>query len=271
MMTMSSEEYDFDQSLGKQEEELAKMHRATRRRNMLTWALAVVSLLFGLGCLFFALDNARLAGAAATYGDEQRTEKQSLAEEFDAACQAADFTKTAAGSNICRKAEQVAAEPSGPLAGPQGVQGVPGPRGEQGFPGNPGPVGPVGATGPKGDQGIMGLLGLRGNSGEAGTDGTPGPMGPMGPMGPTGLKGDTGATGATGPTGPPGPAGAASTVPGPAGAEGATGAQGPQGEPGRGIRAAYCGDDGNWLITYTDGATANGGTCRTTLPVGGTP
>lgn len=251
-------DYDFDESLGKQEEELAQMHRATRRRNMLTWALAVVSLLFALGCLFFAMDNARLAGAAAVYGAEQQQEKQSLAEEFDAACQAVDFQQTPAGTNICKKAEQVAAEPGAPVAGPAGAVGAQGPRGEQGFPGVPGPAGPpgpVGPVGPKGDQGIMGLLGLTGSNG---ADGPPGPVGPMGPMGPVGPQGETGATG---------PAGTDSTVPGPpgpAGADGEMGPQGPAGQDGRGIQSAHCGDTGRWLITYTDGATQDGGQCRTT-------
>ena len=266
---MTSSDYDFDESIGKQEEELAQMHRATRRRNMLTWALAVVSLLFGLGCLFFAMDNSRLAGAAAVYGAEQRQEKQSLAEEFDQACQAVDFQQTPAGTNICKKAEQVASEPGAPVAGPAGAAGAQGPRGEQGFPGvmgPPGPTGPAGPVGAKGDQGIMGLLGLTGNSG---TQGPPGPVGPQGPQGFTGAQGEAG---------PAGPTGADSTVPGPEGPAGPTGADGPagpQGTPGadgRGITSAYCGDDGRWSITYTDGTTQpDAGQCRTTLPIGGTP
>ncbi|WP_205754728.1 hypothetical protein [Pseudarthrobacter sp. NamE5] len=265
-----SSDYDFDQKVGRQEADLARSHRAARRRNILIWALAVVSLLFGIVCLFLAMDNARLAGAAATYGDEQAQEKQSLAEEFDAACKSADFQQTAAGSNICRKAEQVASEPSGPLVGPQGLQGVPGPRGEQGFPGPAGPTGGTGPKGDKGDQGIMGLLGLTGSAG------TPGPIGPLGPVGPAGPPGPPGATGAQGEPGadstvpgPPGPAGA----PGAPGADGATGPQGPAGQDGRGIKSAQCGDDGRWIITYTDGATSDAGQCRATItpPIGGTP
>lgn len=267
MMTMSDHDA-FEESLGRQEEELAKMHRAQRRRTVGMVLLAVLAVIFGAACLFFAMDNARLAGAAATYGETQAQEKQSLAEEFDAACKSADFQQTAAGSNICQKAEQVASEPSGPLAGPQGVQGVPGPRGEQGFPGERGPVGPVGpvgATGPKGEvgpQGIAGLLGLpglNGTNGTSGIDGPPGPPGPVGPPGPPGIPGETG------------PAGADSTIAGPPGEAGPQGPAGPQGEEGRGIRTAYCGDDGRWLITYTDGATSDGGECRTTItpPIGG--
>jgi hypothetical protein len=255
---MSNEDLGLGPEFGKQEAELAKMQRAQRRRTVGMVVLSVIALIFALVCLYLAMDNARLAGAAATYGDEQAQEKQSLAEEFDAACKSADFQQTPAGSNICQKAEQVAAEPSGSLVGPQGVQGVAGQRGEQGFPGPMGPQGPRGEAGPVGPQGIAGLLGL---SGPAGSEGPPGPLGPVGPRGPQGE------TGATGPAGPAGPAGADSTAPGP------PGPQGTPGETGRGIQSAYCGDDGNWLVTYTDGTTSDGGKCRETItpPIGGTP
>jgi len=254
-----SSDIEFNESLGRQEEDLARMHRASRRRNMLIWCLAVVSVIFGLVCLFLAMDNARLASVNAVYGDTQQQEKQSLAEEFDAACKSADFQQTPAGSNICRKAEQVASETGSPLAGPQGVQGAQGPRGEQGF---QGPLGPVGPAGPKGDKGETGLAGVIGRMGIDGVNGASGPTGATGPQGPPGPAGPAGAPGANG---------ADSTVPGPegpAGADGADGAQGPQGEPGRGIQSAHCGDDGRWDITYTDGDTQDGGICRTTIGVG---
>jgi hypothetical protein len=261
-----SNDMEFNDSLGPLEEDLAKSHRAARRRNMLIWLLAVLSIAFGIGCLFFAMDNARLAGAAAVYGQTQQQEKQGLAEEFDAACKSDDFKQSAAGSSICQKAEQVAAEPSTPLAGPQGIQGVPGPRGEQGFPGPAGSAGPRGERGEVGPQGIMGLLGLSGGQGE---QGIPGPVGPAGKD--STVPGPVGATGATGPAGPAGPPGADSTVPGPAGPAGEVGPPGPagaDGSDGRGISSANCGADGRWLITYTDNTTSDGGTCRTTLPVG---
>lgn len=254
-----SNDTEFNKSLDAQEEELARSHKAARRRNMLIWIFAVLSVAFGVVCLYLAMDNARLAAVNATYGQEQQQEKQSLAEEFDAACKSADFPQSPVGSNICEKAEQVASEPSAPMAGPQGIPGVPGPRGEQGFPGEAGPVGAKGDKGDKGDrgeQGLMGLLGLQGPNGSAGPDGPPGPVGPPGPAGPVGA---------------PGPSGADSTVPGPPGADGApgapgaTGPAGPQGEEGRGITSAYCTDGGNWVITYTDGATSDGGNCRATL------
>lgn len=222
-------DYDFDESLGKQEEELAKMHRAQRRRTLGMVVLAVVALIFGLVCLYLALDNARLAGAAATYGNTQAQEKQSLAEEFDAACKSADFQQSSAGSNICQKAEQVASEPSTALAGPQGIQGAQGPRGEQGFPGVTGPAGTPGRDGRDGTtgaQGIAGLLGLNGSPG------SPGPMGPMGPPGPAGIPGSPGADstvpGPMGPAGPQGEPGAQGPA-GPAGPAGPTGADGQNG------------------------------------------
>ncbi|TQJ60473.1 collagen triple helix repeat protein [Arthrobacter sp. SLBN-83] len=253
-----SNDAEFNRRLGQQERELERSQRAARRRNLLILALALLALLFGIACLYFAMDNARLASANAVYGQTQQQEKQNLAEEFDAACKTADFQQTPAGANICRKAEQVAAEPGAPLAGPQGAQGVQGPRGEQGF---PGPTGAAGPAGPKGDTGAAGLAGLLG---AAGTNGAPGKDGAPGPVG---------ATGPAGPPGPSGPPGADSTVPGPAGPAGPTGAPGaagPKGDPGRGIQSAFCGNDGRWIITYTDGTTSDGGTCRPTI-LGGTP
>lgn len=251
-----SNDTEFNESLGAQEEELARSHKAARRRNMLIWILAVLSLLFGLVCLFLAMDNAGLAAANRAYGQTQQQEKQSLAEEFDAACKSDDFQETAAGSNICRKAEKVAAESGSVPAGPQGIQGlqgVQGPRGEQGFPGPAGPVGPRGESGPQGPTGLAGLLGAAGTNGLNGNDGPPGPVGPPGPQGPAGADG------------------ADSTVPGPAGPAGPVGPQGPGGTNGRGISTAYCGDDGRWDITYTDGETVDGGACRESVvpPVGG--
>lgn len=259
-----SNDAEFDRRLGQQERALERSQRAARRRNLLILALALLALVFGAVCLFLAMDNARLASANAVYGQTQQQEKQNLAEEFDAACKTADFQQTPAGANICRKAEQVAAEPGAQLAGPQGAQGVQGPRGEQGF---PGPAGAPGAAGPKGDTGAAGLAGLLGAPGANGQNGAPGKDGAPGPVG------------APGPAGPPGPAGAPgadSTVPGPAGpagpagTAGASGAAGPKGDAGRGIQSAYCGNDGRWTITYTDGTTSDGGSCRPSI-LGGTP
>ena len=100
-----SDEAEFKDSLGPLEADLEKSNRAARRRNLLILGLALLALLFGLACLYFAMDNARLASANAVYGQTQQQEKQNLAEEFDNACKTADFQQTPAGSNICRKAE----------------------------------------------------------------------------------------------------------------------------------------------------------------------
>lgn len=250
-----SNDTEFNKSLDAQEEALWRAHKASRRRNLLIWGLAVVSIIFGVVCLYLAMDNARLAAVNATYGQTQQQEKQSLAEEFDAACKSADFQRTPAGSNICRKAEQVASEPGSPMAGPQGVQGAQGPRGEQGFPGPMGLAGPKGDKGDAGAQGIAGVLGLTGQNGLPGATGAPGPVGPQGPAG------------------APGANGADSTTPGPAGPAGPPGAQGSAGADGRGIKDAHCWDNGRWAITYTDGTTADGGQCRAVVipPAAKTP
>lgn len=256
-----SNDAEFDRHIDGELVELNRRNKAARRRNLAMVALAVVALLFGMVCLYLAMDNSRLAAVNAVYGATQQQEKQSLAEEFDAACKSEDFAVSSAGSNICRKAEQVASEPGAALAGPPGMQGIPGPRGEQGFPGA------VGPKGDKGDLGAQGLAGLLGLTGPAGTVGPEGKLGPVGPAGPAG---------AAGPPGPAGPPGADSTTPGPpgpagsAGATGETGPQGAAGQDGRGIKDAYCWDNGRWTITYTDGTTQDGGQCRATL-VGGTP
>jgi hypothetical protein len=260
-MMMSSSDEEFDRHIAGEVTELARRNKHARLRNLAIVALAVVALIFATFCLYLAMDNERLAAVNAAYGNTQQQEKQSLAEEFDKACKSADFQQTPAGSNICRKAERVAAEPGNPVAGPQGVPGLQGPRGEQGFqgPAGPqGPMGPVGATGPRGDTGLQGLLGL------------PGLNGVQGPPGADGADSTV--------PGPPGPPGADSTVPGPvgpagpAGADGAEGPAGPQGAAGRGIASSYCGDDGRWLITYTDGSVQeDAGQCRETPPLGVTP
>jgi hypothetical protein len=218
---------------------------------MLGLALLSIVLFGAVGvAVWLANDNAHLAEANAAFGIEQQQEKQNLAQEFDDACKSADFQETPAGSNICRKAEQVASEPGAVLAGPQGAQGVPGARGEQGFPGPLGPVGPKGDKGDTGSQGIAGILGLTGTSGTNGKDGQVGPAGPMGPVGPQG------------PPGPAGEAGAGSSEPGPAGPPGADGATGPAGTDGRGIESAHCWENGRWTITYTDGTSQDAGQCR---------
>ena len=183
---------DFDIELQAAQEE------AARSRRMAKWTmlgLALLSLIL-IGAVavaaWLANDNGRLAAQARGYGVEQQQEKQNLAQEFDDACKSADFQSSAAGSNICRKAEQVAAEPSSPMAGPQGVQGLQGIPGKDGAPGKdstvPGPMGPVGPAGVNGlDSTIAGPQGLTGAPGADST--VPGPAGPKGDPGPAGADG----------------------------------------------------------------------------------
>lgn len=116
---------------------------------------------------------------------------------------------------------------------------------KQAVPGTPGAAGATGATG------STGLPGVRGQ------DGSPGPAGRDGAS----VTGPTGATGPAGPAGPPGADGKAGSD----GAPGPAGPAGPAGADGRGIRDAQCGDNGRWTITYTDGTTSDGGTCRADL------
>jgi hypothetical protein len=182
---------EFDLEL-EHAKELADRSRATAKRTML--GLALLSLLLAGAVAvawWLAADNNRLAVANASYGATQQQEKQNLAEEFDAACKSADFQTSAAGSNICRKAEQVASEPGAPMAGPQGVQGL------QGIPGKDGAPGAAGAPGIPGKDGASGMNGLDstipGPQGPAGAPGAastiPGPAGPRGEMGAAGANG----------------------------------------------------------------------------------
>lgn len=208
-----SNDAEFDRSLGHQEAALARAQKSSRRRNLLIWVLAVLSLLFGVFCLYLAMDNAGLASANRAYGNTQQQEKQNLAAEFEAACKTADFQQTTAGANVCRKAEKVAADSSTPPSGPQGIQGA------QGIQGIPGPLGP---QGPKGDAGLAGVIGSMGGQGAPGPKGE---QGLTGLTGATGAKGDPGPKGDTGAQGPAGPVGA-SGQPGPQGPAGANGTNG---------------------------------------------
>lgn len=121
---------------------------------------------------------------------------------------------------------------------------------------------------PEPEQIVQGVVGPAGKAGEQGPRGPAGPTGPAGPVGVNGLpgeKGDTGSSGSTGSTGPAGPMGSQ-------GDPGATGPQGPAGADGRGIQSLYCDDTtGRWVITYTDGVTADAGACRTTVIEGEIP
>ena len=207
---------EFERTLSIARDEAARSRRTAKRTMLGLTFLSLFLLAVVAVAVWLAVDNSRLAAVNATYGATQQQEKQNLAAEFEAACKTADFATTPAGSNICRKAEKVAANPDTPQAGPQGVQGV------QGI---PGPLGPMGPQGPKGDTGRTGLAGIIGAMGDTGI---PGPAGPQGATGLTGLTGPTGAKGDPGPPGEPGPQG----QPGPAGPAGPAGADGKDGATG---------------------------------------
>jgi hypothetical protein len=249
-----SSDHDFDEKVDAEIADLNRRNRGVRRRNLLILAVAVAAVLLAIVCVFLAMENHRLAVANAVYGAEQAQQKKEIAQDLTDAfdCKATD-QKTEAVAQACRKAVTAAAEPTvGPqgVQGVQGIQGIQGPRGDTGDRGPMGPTGPPGPKGDTGDQGGTGPAGTTGAAGAPGTDGAPGA---------TGATGEQGPAGPPGPQGEPGPAGADSTVPGPAGPTG------PQGEPGRGIQSAYCGNDGRWIITYTDGAVQDGGQCRTNI------
>lgn len=120
--------------------------------------------------------------------------------------------------------------------------------------------GAAGATGPQGPRGLMGLPGQIGPQGEPGEAGAPGAPGEVGAKGASGANGKDGLAGSQGVAGPAGPPGADSTVPGPAGPAGPAGATGAEG---RGVMSMMCGEDGSWIITYTDNTTqTTNGPCR---------
>lgn len=107
-------------------------------------------------------------------------------------------------------------------------------------PPEPGQV--VVVPGPKGDRGAscieeIGYPRCRGAAGEDGSSGSPG------------IDGQDGTDGAPGPKGDKGD-------------DGADGKDGVDGKDGRGIQGAFCGDDGRWTVTYTDGSSSDGGVCR---------
>lgn len=149
--------------------------------------------------------------------------------------------------DLCMKAEKVQQNPTEAIPGPRGDPGRDGIDGAPGVPGSDSTV-----PGPAGKDGADSTV-----PGPPGADSTvPGPPGIPGLPGRDGMDGRDGVDGAPG---------ADSTIPGP------PGPSGPQGEPGRGIASAFCGDDGRWTITYTDGGVQDGGQCRTEPPVKAIP
>lgn len=194
------------------------------------WAFFVLALMIAGGLSWMVVDR------MTTQADKNTAQanSQTLAQDIQTVC-ASQGRLMVDDRDLCVKAEKVQQDPTGAIPGPKGDAGVPGKDGLNGAPGPAGPVGPTGPGGPPGPNGLDGSDGATGATGFAGATGEPGSVGPQGPAG---------------------PAGADSTVPGPQGPQGADGAQG------RGIQSAYCGDNGRWTITYTDGATQDGGQCR---------
>lgn len=223
------------------------MTRSEREPFPPRWALLVlaVAILVGLGWTVYNQMSATADKNTA------QANSQTLAQDIQQVC-AAQGKLLVDDRDLCAKAEKVQQDPTEAIPGPKGDPGSPGEAGAAGRDGSPGPSGHPGT---KGDPGVDSTAtGAQGQPGTAGQDGAGSTI-----PGPQGLPGEPGAAGANG---------ADSTVPGP---EGPEGPQGPQGEPGRGIASANCGDDGRWLITYTDGATQDGGQCRTAITPGVKP
>lgn len=205
------------------------------------WAFFVAALMIIAGIAW----NIYMQYSATQDKNTAQANSQTLAQDIQRVCQA-QGKLLVDDRDLCAKAEAVQDQPT---------EALPGPKGDKGNDGERGPLGPVGPVGATGERGPLGPVGPKGDKGDVGDDGVAGLsfQGPAGAAGPMGPQGEPGVPGADGAPGPAGPAGADSTVPGP---------QGPQGEPGRGIENAHCGDDGRWLITYTDGTTSDGGVCR---------
>jgi type II secretory pathway pseudopilin PulG len=84
--------------------------------------------------------------------------------------------------------------------------------------------------------------------------------------GPAGPPGSPGAPGLPGPAGTPGPAGAPG-VDGQPGAAGVDGQPGQDGAPGRSVTGTTCDpQSGRWVVTYSDGTSADGGPCVASSP-----
>jgi hypothetical protein len=204
------------------------------------WLTFVCLLSLLIGVSWLVVDK----WAATTDRNTAQANSQTLAQDIRTICEA-NGKLLVDDRDLCAKAEKVQQAPTEAIAGPKGdpgkdgVDGIPGPTGIPGPDGPPGPGGPGGPPGTNGAGGPPGSAGASGGDGADGMNGTPG---------------EPGQDGAPGPQGP-------------AGADGSTGPIGPQGEPGRGIATAYCGDDGRWIITYTDGAVQDGGQCRETQPI----
>ena len=105
----------------------------------------------------------------------------------------------------------------------------------------------VKATGEKGDTGEAGQQGEKGDKGDKGDPGQDGKDGTNGASGANGTNGANGASGADGKDG----------APGKDGIDGKDGTSGADGKDGVGIAKAEINANGELVLTYTDGTTAN--------------
>ena len=111
----------------------------------------------------------------------------------------------------------------------------------------------VKATGEKGDTGESGQQGEKGDKGDTGEAGQQGEKGDKGDKGDPGQDGKDGTNGANGASGADGKDGA----PGKDGIDGKDGTSGADGKDGVGIAKAEINANGELVLTYTDGTTAN--------------
>lgn len=228
------------------------VEKLTRRKRNLVWGIVMFLLLLFVASLAINVTFFTAQRSAESTAQVQAEEKKSLAEELSEACSLGKVVQSQSGSDLCSKAATIAQAPVS-IEGPQGPQG------------------------PRGFPGIDGVAGKNGRDGEDGAPSTvPGPLGPVGPSG----RDST----IPGPSGSSGLNGQDSAIPGPAGAngkdglngingvDGKDGTNGTNGRDGRGVADVQCvgeGDSSYWLITYTDGTTAqSSGPCRvTSVPV----
>ena len=165
----------------------------------------------------------------------------------------------------------------GKVTGDKGSDGKDGVDGKPGKDGERGPKGDTGAPGKDGADGTDGRDGIDGKDGQPGKNGADGEQGPKGDKGDTGAAGQDGKDGAKGKKGADGKDGrdgidgkdgqpgknGADGEQGPKGDKGDTGAagqDGKDGEPGtdgRGIAEATVNENGELVLTYTDGETQN--------------
>lgn len=195
----------------------------SRRTNIvLAWMVVIAILALG----------AWLVGKVTTLGEEnqqlEQRDQQSIRDREDLRerLEREEAALLALAEQIRLLGQQPVVEPSDPPE-PGELVAIPGPRGLS-------CIEEIGYARCRGDRGRVGGDGSPGEPGSDGQDGEAGPPGPPGPAGPPGDRG---------PEGPAGPAG-------------------PAGADGRGLKDAQCGDDGRWVLTWTDGTTSDGGVCR---------